>query len=88
MAVRSWAAKMFREKHLLKKKCYRGVNMKWIKVTFIAGCTVLGVGIGMLTGGVGIAAMGTAFGLSGPVAVGAVGAGTGLLGAAIRDMIK
>lgn len=61
--------------------------MTWKKFAFICGCTAAGVGIGLMTGGVGIAAMGTAFGVSGPVAGGTVGAGTGFFGTVVRDMI-
>jgi len=45
----------------------------------ILGCMALGTIAGLCTGGVGIALMGTAFGVSGPLAGATIGAGAGLI---------
>ncbi|AJY69789.1 hypothetical protein RW64_09385 [Geobacter sulfurreducens] len=63
-------------------------EMIWEKLAIIGGCTAVGAALGVFTGGVGIAAMGTAIGVSGPVAGGTVGAGTGFLSTLVRDMIR
>jgi len=47
------------------------------RIFIMVGATAMGAGIGCATGGIGIAIMGTAFGVSGPVAGGCLGAGIG-----------
>ena len=55
-------------------------------------CTALwigvGVGFGLVTGGVGIAAMGTAIGVPGAVAGGIAGTGIGLANKAVIDALE
>jgi len=54
----------------------------------LVGCGAIGAAIGVVTGGIGIAAMGSAIGVSGPVAGGTLGSGAGLFGIITKKLFK